>query len=137
MADREKVIKGLECCRRGFCFSCPYNDGVDENTECKQKWADDALELLKAQEPKWIPFVKRPLTGEEQKNHPDWCYILEGEVPDDEQEILVYRPWKNKDGYIIEMDRYINNGDTVYLEGAMDIENGMFWMPLPEPPKEG
>jgi hypothetical protein len=34
------------------------------------------------------------------------------------------------------MDRYINNGDTVYLEGAMDIENGMYWMPLPEPPKE-
>lgn len=50
MTDREKVIKGLECCRRGFCFSCPYNDGVDENTECKQRWADDALSLLKAQE---------------------------------------------------------------------------------------
>jgi len=47
---REKVIKGIECCRRGFCFSCPYNDGVDENTECKQKWADDVLSLLKAQE---------------------------------------------------------------------------------------
>lgn len=52
MAELENVIKGLECCRRGFCFSCPYNDGVDENTECKQKWADDALSLLKSQEPK-------------------------------------------------------------------------------------
>ena len=49
---REKVIKGLECCRRGFCFSCPYNDGIDESVECKQKWADDALSLLKAQEPR-------------------------------------------------------------------------------------
>lgn len=49
---REKVIKGLECCRRGFCFSCPYNDGVDENVECKQRWADDALSLLKEQEPR-------------------------------------------------------------------------------------
>ena len=49
----EKVIKGIECCRRGFCFSCPYNDGVDENTECKQKWADDAISLLKTQEPQW------------------------------------------------------------------------------------
>lgn len=55
---REKVIKGLECCRRGFCFSCPYNDGVDENVECKQRWADDAISLLKAQEQKtayWVP----------------------------------------------------------------------------------
>jgi len=51
MADQEKVIKGLTCCRNGFCFSCPYNDGVDGNVDCKQKWADDALELLKAQEP--------------------------------------------------------------------------------------
>lgn len=51
MPDREKVIKGLECCRNGFCFACPYNDGVDGNVDCKQKWADDALELLKAQTP--------------------------------------------------------------------------------------
>lgn len=94
------------------------------------------LKQAKAQENEWIPFVKRPLTEEEQRNHPGWCFILDGKVPDDEQEILLYRPWKNKDGYIIEMDRYINNGDTVYLEGAMDIENGMYWMPLPEPPKE-
>ena len=98
---------------------------------------EETISLLKEQEKKWIPFVKRPLTEEEKRNHPGWCFILDGEVPDDEQEILLYRPWKNKDGYIIEMDRYINNGDTVYLEGAMDIENGMFWMPLPEPPKEG
>ena len=49
MPDLETVINGLECCRRGFCFACPYNDGVDENTDCKQKWADDALALLKQQ----------------------------------------------------------------------------------------
>ena len=52
MADREKAIKGLECCRNGFCFACPYNDGIDESTDCKQRWADDALALLKAQEPR-------------------------------------------------------------------------------------
>jgi len=56
MTYREKVIKGIECCRRGFCFACPYNDGVDENTECKQKWADDALSLLKAQEPRVMTY---------------------------------------------------------------------------------
>lgn len=135
MDDREKVITGLEACIKGDCRenACPY---ALEN-QCRNSLERDALELLKAQGQKWIPFVKRPLTEEEQNNHPGWCYILDGEVPDDEQEILLYRPWKNKAGYIIEMDRYINNGDTVYLEGAMDIENGMFWMPLPEPPKEG
>lgn len=136
MADREKVIKGLECCilrdpdDKQRCSECHYEGN------CVNRLKMDALSLLKAQEKKWIQFVKRPLTEEEKRNHPGWCFILDGEVPDDEQEILLYRPWKNKDGYIIGMDRYINNGDTVYLEGAMDIENGMFWMPLPEPPKE-
>lgn len=48
MADLEKVISGLECCRYGFCFSCPYNDGIDDNVDCKQKLADDALSILKA-----------------------------------------------------------------------------------------
>lgn len=138
MADMEMVIEGLEKAK-GF-FEARADMAVGEGKMLLLSWANaqsEAIELLKAQGKKWIPFVKRPLTEEEQKNHPGWCYILDGEVPDDEQEILLYRPWKNKEGYIIEMDRYINNGDTVYLEGAMDIENGMFWMPLPEPPKEG
>ena len=85
---------------------------------------------------RWIPFVKRPLTEDEKNTHPDWCYILEGSVPEDEEEILIYRPWKNSEGYIITMDQYMNNGTECYLDGAGDIENGMFWMPLPEPPKE-
>lgn len=83
----------------------------------------------------WIPFVKRPLTDDEKNTHPDWCYILDGSVPEDEEEILLYRPWKNSEGYIITMDQYMNNGTECYLDGAGDIENGMFWMPLPEPPE--
>lgn len=84
----------------------------------------------------WIPFVKRQLTDDEKNTHPDWCYILEGSVPEDEEEILLYRPWKNSEGYIITIDQYMDNGTECYLDGAGDIENGMFWMPLPEPPKE-
>lgn len=143
LADREKAILGLECCLETIDDeSCPeicpyYSECMKYKKRCIFQYVmKDALALLKAQENEWIPFVKRPLTEEEQWNHPDWCFILDGKVPDDEQEILLYRPWKNKDGYIIEIDRYLDNGDTVYLEGAMDIENGMFWMPLPEPPKE-
>lgn len=139
MAELEKVIEHLKEIAEYF-RECRSNASFASKAENHfwelQNAASVAAELLKAQEKKWIPFVNRPLTEEEKRNHPGWCFILDGEVPDDEQEILLYRPWKNKDGYIIEMDRYINNGDTVYLEGAMDIENGMYWMPLPEPPKE-
>lgn len=102
-----------------FAFYCELADAVDEMPTVSG----------------WIPFVKRPLTDDEKNTHPDWCYILEGSVPEDEEEILLYRPWKNSEGYIIMMDQYMNNGTECYLDGAGDIENGMFWMPLPEPPE--
>lgn len=48
---REKVIKGLECCKIPFtkCYNggCPYF----ENDGCKARLKSDALALLKAQEP--------------------------------------------------------------------------------------
>lgn len=57
MTEREKVIRGLECCSQGakepytptirFCAECPYNKPV---IPCTRALALDALELLKAQE---------------------------------------------------------------------------------------
>lgn len=49
MPDKEKVIKGLECCKIPFtkCYNggCPYF----ENDGCKARLKGDALALLKAQ----------------------------------------------------------------------------------------
>lgn len=49
MIDREKVIKGLECCSKGCSGSCTYSV---EGGDCCTALAADALELLKAQEPR-------------------------------------------------------------------------------------
>ena len=50
MPDREKVIKGLECCAHeeiGDCENCPYN----ENTpHCDISMMRDAIAMLKEQE---------------------------------------------------------------------------------------
>jgi len=50
--EREKVIKGLECClalKGDYCDNCPYS--LNE-WECdKEQLKKDALELLKKQEP--------------------------------------------------------------------------------------
>ena len=49
MADREKVIKGLECCKRkdgNECKVCPYT----ESECCVEDMVTDALTLLKEQE---------------------------------------------------------------------------------------
>ena len=51
MLDREKVIKGLECCSRediGDCIDCPYES--INGPHCDIEMMRDALALLKAQE---------------------------------------------------------------------------------------
>lgn len=51
MVDREKVIKGLECCLPSHdpdCDLCPY-DSID--LRCRAKLRDDIMALLKAQKP--------------------------------------------------------------------------------------
>ena len=56
MIDREKVIKGLECCTNispdGCLMLCPYKDEKDETYSgfCEQVLKQDALALLKEQE---------------------------------------------------------------------------------------
>ena len=47
--DREKVIKGIECCEiKGDCTGCPYD--VEQGLPACKQLAIDALELSKEQE---------------------------------------------------------------------------------------
>ena len=51
MTDREKVIKGLECCNTPNNHEeCPYN-GAEHYNICTHQLLNDAIKLLKAQEP--------------------------------------------------------------------------------------
>ena len=58
MTEREKVIKGLECCLGdtrtdlpNLCTICPYAHGSYATQTCGKKLREDALALLKAHEP--------------------------------------------------------------------------------------
>jgi len=78
MPDREKVIKGLECCNtrseEAGCECCPYFSGL-LSVRCVFELQRDALELLKAQEP-------RVMTLEEVKAFDwDYCYLEEERLP--------------------------------------------------------
>ena len=52
MPDRDKVIKGFECCViQGFnCYNCTYGNATTDLSECHDVLLKDALELLKEQE---------------------------------------------------------------------------------------
>lgn len=56
MIDREKVIRGLECCMVGDehspkCEICPYATMGDDTCQTMDALFSDALALLKEQEP--------------------------------------------------------------------------------------
>ena len=83
MADREKVIKGLECCFNPHsensclchCSECPYDSQDDNNwtQHCQIKLNMDALKLLKEQEPVTYKVVK---AGE--KSYPFYDLVCTG-----------------------------------------------------------
>lgn len=58
MIDREKIIKGLECCCLPTIYDCdhkcPYKDLYEQSgfNNCMAALLPDAFALLKAQEPK-------------------------------------------------------------------------------------
>lgn len=58
---REKVIKGLECCAEDCVDGCPYEDlDVEGWNYCTTLLCRDALELLKAQEPRVMTLEEIP-----------------------------------------------------------------------------
>lgn len=63
MADREKVMRGLECCivrdpdAKRNCEECQYNhEGIITNAPCSNGLMADALALLKEQEPRVLDW---------------------------------------------------------------------------------
>ena len=89
--------------------------------------ADAIEELTDNHVGKWIRFITRPLTEEEKEEHPEWDYIIDCKLPDDGQDILV------SNGRWVTVDTFFSD-DGCYLDSNDDLE-GLWWMPLPEPPK--
>ena len=108
--------------------------GAVDSIKSTDNWQGAVIALLSAlpsadAEQGWIPFKRRPLTDEEQQEYPDWAYIFDCLLPDDEEEILL------SNGKHVWTDTFINDGEC-YLDGGDDIDEGMAWMPLPKPYRE-
>ena len=77
--------------------------------------------------PGWIPFKWREPDAEEKENHPDWTFVFDCPLPDDKQEILV------SNGRWVWKDEWSDDAGDCGLESGDDIDEGMAWMPMPEP----
>ena len=86
--------------------------------------------------PDWHFFKFRPATDEEKEYYKEYGKYNEGDseelqmlenVPGDGEEVFLWN------GYGFTVDTY----DDGIFDGVGEIEEGMAWMYLPEPPKEG
>lgn len=78
---------------------------------------------------KWIPFKLRETTQEEREVFGEESYMLVGNLPDDEEEILV----SLVGGHVI-LDVFMRDGSLCYLDSGMGfVTDAIAWMPLPEP----
>ncbi|HEM3484932.1 TPA: hypothetical protein U1B16_000889 [Streptococcus suis] len=76
----------------------------------------------------WIKFTTRALEGEEIELYPHYDFMWDCQVPDIGEIVLV------SDGKKIWTDEWDEVGEGQDLSDG-DAE-GLYWMPLPEPPKE-
>ena len=83
---------------------------------------------------KWIPFKMRKPDPDELEDHPDWTYVLDGQLPDEGQRILVNCVFKGHEA--VQLDEFYTDADGCYLDSGYEIGTEVSaWMPLPEPYK--
>ncbi|HEL1986181.1 phage protein [Streptococcus suis] len=76
----------------------------------------------------WIKLVTRPLTEEEIAEGYQYDFMWDCMTPEIDEEVLV------SDGKDVWTDTWVECGEGVCFENTDGDE--LYWMPLPEPPKE-
>ena len=115
MPDREKVMKGLECCidinAESSCRECPYynHERCDPDDVLR-----DALALLKEQEAQWIPVTER--------------------LPEIGRVVLAMGHRSASTGQFQGLQK--SQDHFLWNWKGHTIRYVSHWMPLPEPPKE-
>lgn len=135
MISRQQAIDALE---REKTYSAVYKYGYTRADYFKQynMGLTDGIKALNklpsVQPQRWIPFETREPDAEEKEDHPEWEYVLCGNLPDDGQRILVNIKYKGHEA--VQMDEYVDDGGICYLDSGYDIgTEATAWMPLPEP----
>lgn len=83
----------------------------------------------------WIPVRYHYITDEEREEgciSEDIAYWLDCKLPEDGEEILITRKWR--DGYIVEHDMCMVD-DGYCLDSGLDWTDVIAWQPLPQPYK--
>lgn len=74
----------------------------------------------------WYEVKARPLTDEEKDEHPTWGMIVEGAMPDEDEEILVV----TKSGVFTDTCLY-DYDEGFYLDSGKDWDEILAWASMP------
>ena len=157
MVDREKVIKGLECCFRSIGKACPME--CPYRVECLMQDDEynmysvmhDALKLLKEQQKQRF-FVDSDGKITPLPIQPHWISVND-DLPKEHDSIFANHTHLSKHMWAKESDNvivYVRFPDGTGRSTEGRLQDGKWWtrvspmlepvvthwMPLPEPPKE-
>ena len=141
MSDLISRESAIDAVKFDITYAKAFNKETGEVTELFKETnatlekVAERIRVLPATE-QWIPFDISPLTEEEKAEHPEWSFIINGEIPEEGQRILVNVAYKGHEA--VQFDTWGNDGDGCYLDSGYDIGTEVTaWMPLPEPYKGG
>ncbi|MCI6235738.1 MAG: hypothetical protein MR713_01980 [Firmicutes bacterium] len=135
----ENIIKGLEEKRYEAEKNMELSDVLSEVNSYGGMFdaLDKAIEIINQTAAEynngWIPVRYHYITDEEREEgciSEDIVYWLDCKLPEDEEEILITRKWR--DGYIVEHDMCMVD-DGYCLDSGLDWIDVIAWQPLPKP----
>ena len=101
----------------------------------KNVW-DKAIEIVKQEAEQynngWIPFVQREMTEDEKESFGDFNFMLDCQLPDEDEEILI--TYKFKDELYVDVDTFMRDGSECYLDSGRDfVTEAVAWRKMPQP----
>ena len=148
----EKIIEKLEE-RTSFLSDCTKYGNKDEKQQNKSystmmmyevaDLVDDLIDIVKQEAEQfvpdtnvgnngWIPFVHREMTEDEKESFGDFNFMLDCQLPDEDEEILV--TYKLKDELYVDVDTFMRDGSECYLDSGRDfVTEAVAWMKKPQP----
>ena len=111
-------------------------DGYCNDDSEEVVYLHNAIEIVKQEAEKynngWIPFVQREMTEDEKESFGDLNFMLDCQLPDEDEEILI--TYKFKDELYVYVDTFMRDGSECYLDSGRDfVTEAVAWRKMPQP----
>ena len=138
--EQMEELKKAEIERDDLCDEEGFGDGEEiyEDGKSKDRYEQVVriIEIVKQEAEQynngWIPFVQREMTEDEKESFGDFNFMLDCQLPDEDEEILI--TYKFKDELYVYVDTFMRDGSECYLDSGRDfVTEAVAWRKKPQP----